>query len=709
MPNDRIHYEEQHTATVSTIKLILFFKKYFSSYKATMCATIILACFAIGSDLILPQLLKIALDSHITVSAQKLSINNYSALPEILLNEHKDFLIPTSDKNTFFIIDEDLKAIPEDDLGLLREKEFLSPKKYYYTEKDPEIENISQNYKKLFFVTDKKIFISYEHLKELNKDEVRLIRKKDFKGMLKITFYFICILAASFVFTFLQIFIVEFACQKIMHEIRMDIFKHIQSRSHAFFSKNPVGRLVTRATNDVQNLHEMFNAIFANILKDILLIFGIMGLLFWVSWKLALVCFSLIPILIIAATFFSIKSRKAFRIVRIKIAAMNSIIQENITGIAVVKAFCREKINIFSFNKLNNENYIANMKQTIIFAVFNPVVDGTRLLVTALIIWYGGGEALQEKITIGTLVLFLYYMRMFFRPIQDLAEKYNIIQSALASLERIYLLMKNNEIINESENPIEPENNYGKIEFKNVSFRYNPDEPVLEDISFTVEPGQTVAIVGLTGTGKSTVINLIERFYDIKSGQILIDGVDIQKMKKSFLRGKIGLVLQDIFLFAGTIRSNIILGNNLFTDDEIYSALKTANADHLVKKLPKGLDEDVMEGGKTLSTGERQLLSFARAVLINPKILILDEATSNIDPITEDLIQNALENITQKRTSLVVAHRFSTIQKADRILVLHKGSIHESGTHDELMKERGLYFKLSNLQHIKEQIAQDIS
>ncbi len=500
-----------------------------------MCATIILACFAIGSDLILPQLLKIALDSHITVSAQKLSFNNFSALPKVLLNEQKDLLVPTSNKNTFFIINEDLKAIPEDDLEILRERSFLSPEKYYYTERNLEIENIAQNNKELIFVTEKKVFITYENLKKLKKDEVRIIREKDFKGVVKITFYFICILVASFLFTFLQIFIVEFACQKIMHEIRIDIFKHIQSRSHAFFTSNPVGRLVTRATNDVQNLHEMFNAVFANILKDILLIFGIMGVLLWVNWKLALVCFSLIPVLIIASTFFSIQSRKAFRLVRIKIAAMNAKVQENITGIAVVKAFCREKINISSFNKLNNENYLANMKQTIIFAVFNPVVDGTRLFVTALIIWYGGGEALQDKITIGTLVLFLYYMRMFFRPIQDLAEKYNIIQSAFASLERIYLLMNNNERIDEPNNPLESETNDGKIEFKNVSFRYNKDEPVLENISFTVEPGQTVAIVGLTGTGKSTVINLIERFYDIKSGQILIDGVDIQKRKKSFL------------------------------------------------------------------------------------------------------------------------------------------------------------------------------
>ncbi len=705
MRNDKIHHEEQHNSTVNSIKLILFFKKYFNSYKATMCVTIVLACFAIGSDLILPQLLKITLDCHITVSAQKLSFNTSSTLPEVLLNKQKDLLIPTADKYTFFVINENLKAIPENTLELLRENNFLSPEKYYYTERTPQIENITQNNKELIFVSEKKIFITYEKLKKLKKDELQIIREKDFKGVLTITFYFICILVASFIFTFFQIFIVEFACQKIMHEIRIDIFKHIQSRSHAFFTSNPVGRLVTRATNDVQNLHEMFNAIFANILKDILLIIGIMGVLFWVSWKLALVCFSLIPVLIIASTFFSIKSRKAFRLVRIKIAAMNSKIQENITGIAVVKAFCREKFNILSFNKLNNENYLANMKQTIIFAVFNPVVDGIRLFVTALIIWYGGGEALQEKITIGTLVLFLYYMRMFFRPIQDLAEKYNIIQSALASLERIYLLMNNNELINDPYNPVIPESNDGKIEFKNVSFRYNKDEPVLENISFTVNPGQTVAIVGLTGTGKSTVISLIERFYDIKSGQILIDGVDIQKMKKAFLRGKIGLVLQDIFLFAGTIRSNITLGNDSFSDEEIFRALKTANADQLVKKLPKGLNENVMEGGKTLSTGERQLLSFARAVLINPRILILDEATSNIDPITEDLIQNAMDKITHKRTSLVVAHRFSTIQKADKILVLHKGSIHESGTHDELMREKGLYFKLSNLQHIKEQNA----
>ncbi len=701
-----MHFEEHHTSTVSSLKLLLFFKKYFSSYKTTMFISIVLACFAIGSDLVLPQLVKLALDNHITVSAQKITLNesNYPA-DDSTINKFMPLLIATNNNTTYFIINEDINKIQDTALTFFKKTGMLSSEKYYYTRSTPEVLKTTKEYKDIVFISKTYVFVSYSNLSNLTKKDLRIIRDNDFKGILKITFYFIGIILASLLFTFFQIFIVEFACQKIMHEIRMDIFNHIQTRSHAFFTSNPVGRLVTRATNDVQNLHEMFNALFANILKDILLIFGITGVLLWVNWKLAFVCFCVIPILIAASTFFSIKSRKSFRLVRIKIAAMNSQIQENINGIAVVKAFCREKINTSLFKQLNSENYDANMSQTIIFAVFNPVVDCTRLLVIAIIIWYGGGLAIQEQISIGTLVLFLYYMRMFFRPIQDLAEKYNIIQSAFASLERIYLLLNNNDQISDPVKPVLSNINNGKIEFKNVSFRYNKDEPVLNDISFTIYPGQTVAIVGLTGTGKSTVINLVERFYDVIEGQVLIDGIDIRKIKKTNLRNSIGLVLQDIFLFAGTIRSNITMGNDSYTDEEIYSALKTANADQLVKKLPKGLDEDVLEDGKTLSTGERQLLSFARAILIKPKILILDEATSNIDPITEELIQNALEKITQKRTSLVVAHRFSTIQKADRILVLHKGIIHESGTHDELMKGKGLYFKLSNLQHIKEQSA----
>jgi ABC-type multidrug transport system fused ATPase/permease subunit len=318
----------------------------------------------------------------------------------------------------------------------------------------------------------------------------------------------------------------------------------------------------------------------------------------------------------------------------------------------------------------------------------------------ALIIWYGGGQAVREAITIGTLVVFLYYMRIFFRPIQDLAEKYNIIQSAFASLERIYLLLNDKSTIDDPVQPVKLSKINGNIEFINVCFNYNDNEPVLRNVSFTVKKGETVAIVGPTGAGKSTIINLLERLYDVDKGRILIDGVDIRDMEKSFLRSQIGLVMQDVFLFAGDVKSNITLGNSSFTEEEIQKALRIANAESVVSKIPGGLNGDVKEAGKTLSTGERQLLAFARAILINPNILILDEATSNIDPLTEGLIQDALEKLMEHRTSLVIAHRFSTIQKADRIIVMRKGRIHEQGKHEELLKNNGLYSKLYHLQYL---------
>ncbi|MCP4714800.1 MAG: ABC transporter ATP-binding protein, partial [Deltaproteobacteria bacterium] len=537
-------------------------------------------------------------------------------------------------------------------------------------------------------------------MSKLERSDLLVLRQDDVTGIAKTAVIFLCVLATGFLLNFLQVYLVERTSQRIMHDIRMAIFEHLQKLSLAFFHANPVGRLVTRATNDVQNLHEMFNALFANIVKDLLLIAGITGVLFWINWRLGLVCYAVLPLLLIGTIYFSSKSRSAFRLVRIKVAVLNAQISENLAGISVVKAFCREQLNEKRFHALNEENYVANMRQTVVFAVFSPLVDLARLSAIALIIWYGGGQTIRDAITLGTLVIFLYYVRMFFRPIQDLAEKYNIIQSAFASLERIYLLFIDASFIDEPDSPLAARKLKGRIDFQNVSFSYNNREQVLQDVTLNVKAGETIAIVGPTGAGKTTIINLLERFYDVQQGVILIDGSNIMHMEKRLLRRSIGLVMQDVFLFGGTIRNNITLGRE-YSEAEIARALAVSNANEVIARLPHGLDEEINQGGKTLSSGERQLLAFARAVILDPVILVFDEATSNIDPLTEGLIQNALEKIMLDRTCIVIAHRFSTIRNADRIVVMHKGRIHEEGSHDELIRAGGMYTRLARLQQLE--------
>lgn len=700
MANDQIYLEETHKNTVGMLKLLLFFRGVFVPYKKPILVTMILAFCVIGTELLLPQLLRIVLDQHITVFARKVSLTDDTDIHSESFIMFQQSLIPCGDERCFFILPEKFKKIQKRQVRLLEDTGILNSEKYYFTTVNPQKLAIVEKHEDLFNQADNYIFIQYNDLTVLDRNELMILRTDDMIGVAKVAGLFLVVLFCGFIFNFTQFYLVEFTSQKIMHDIRIKIFSHLQGRSLAFFSKNPVGRLVTRATNDVQNLHEMFNALFANILKDILILIGIMTILFWINWKLSLVCFATLPFLICCSAVFSVKSRAAFREVRIKIAAINSKIQENISGISVVKAFCREKLNEIQFQKLNHETYRANMKQTIVFAIFNPLVDLTRFSAIALIVWYGGGKTIKETFTIGMLVVFLYYMRMFFRPIQDLTEKYNIIQSAFASLERIYLLLKDMSVIEDPSQAKRPVTVTGRIEFRNVSFSYNENEPVLRDVSFSVQEGETVAIVGPTGAGKTTIINLLERYYDVQRGGIYINGIDIREMEKSFLRKQIGLVMQDVFLFAGTIRSNITLDNDSFSEQEIEKALEIANANKLFDRLPSGLDENVKEGGKTLSAGEGQLLSFARAILTKPKILILDEATSKIDPVTESLIQDALKKILKNRTSLIIAHRLSTIKKADRIIVLNKGRIYEEGTHDGLLRKQGLYFRLSQLQYM---------
>jgi ABC-type multidrug transport system fused ATPase/permease subunit len=454
---------------------------------------------------------------------------------------------------------------------------------------------------------------------------------------------------------------------------------------------------VTRLTNDIQNVHEMFTSVLIHLIKDVLLLIGIIILLLHLNRELALVSFSVIPLIFFTTLFFSHRARDAFREIRLKIAQMNSFFNENFSGIKVVQLFRRERENSRRFAKVNEGHYLANMRQITIYAFFVPLVEILSSGAIGLLLWYGGGKVIQEMITLGALVAFLSYIRMFFQPIRDLSEKYNILQSAMASLERIFSLLDEDL---KRVRPLSPkrEEIKGNIEFRHVSFSYNGEDKVLKDVSFTVKEGETVAIVGATGAGKTSLLHLFERFYEAEEGAILLDGIDIRERDLSHLRSEIGLVMQDTFLFAGDIEENIRLRGREMDEENMREVARIVNAEKFIQRLPNGYRTMVGEGGETLSAGERQLLAFARALFINPKILILDEATSHVDPETERFIQEGLVRLLGGRTAIVIAHRLSTIQHADRIVVLHKGGVREIGTHMELMARKGIYFRLYQLQ-----------
>jgi len=481
-----------------------------------------------------------------------------------------------------------------------------------------------------------------------------------------------------------------------MFNMRLQIFSHLLFLPLSFLEKNPVGRLVTRATNDVAAINEMYTSVLVNVLKDVFLMGGILFVMFKMNVKLTLFVLALTPLIAYISFIFRSKARDAYREIRRKIAKLNAFSQESISGIKIIQLFSQEKENFEKFKEINRENYLAALRQLIIFAVFRPLIEIISSVAIAIIVWYGGLGVINTTLTFGSLVAFLSYIQMFFSPIRDFAEKYNILQGSIAASERIFKLLDQKEekrIMGKK--ILRPR---GKIEFQNVWFSYNDEEWVLKDISFTVNPGERVAIVGHTGAGKTSIINLLFRFYEVKKGRILLDGVDIREVSLPFLRSQMGLVLQDIFLFSGNIESNIRLTNKEISKERVQRAIEYTNAASFIKTLPGGYKAEVQERGVTFSQGQRQLLAFSRALAFNPQILVLDEATANIDSETEALIQDALEKLLRNRTSLVIAHRLSTIKNANKILVLHKGRIVERGTHEELLRKKGYYYHLYKLQ-----------
>ncbi|MDD2317296.1 MAG: ABC transporter ATP-binding protein [Desulfobacterales bacterium] len=564
--------------------------------------------------------------------------------------------------------------------------------------KDEKISAVVEKYSGLFEIQADEARIELTDLEKISFKDRLALRKNDLIGVTRMAGIFLLCVTLSFALNFLQVWIMEYAGQKIMHDLRVRLYTHIQDLSSAFFTRNPVGRLVTRVTSDVQNMHELFTSVITFVFQDVFLLVGISIVLLALHWQLALVTFTVIPFVALASVYFASQAREAFRTLRIKIAEINTRFAETIGGISIIQLFRRGPDNLRDFETLNHEHYLAGMRQIHVFALFMPVVELLGTVAMALVIYYGGSGVVSEHITLGELVAFLSYMKMFFTPIRDIAEKYNIMQNAMASAERIFLILDSEERIPvASDGSADPEH-ISDIVFENVCFSYVPAEPVLKDVAFRVHAGKTLALVGPTGSGKSSVIHLLIRFYAPDQGRILISGKDISAWNPENLRAGMALVAQDPFIFSATVRENIVGGNGDIGDEQMERIIDAACCRNLIRRLPKGLDTVLSEGGSSLSSGERQLIAMARAIARDPELIILDEATSYIDSGTEQDIQQAMANLMKGRTSILVAHRLATARSADCILVLRDGRIVESGTHGELMARKEFYWRLNQVQ-----------
>jgi len=573
------------------------------------------------------------------------------------------------------------------------------------------------------------------------------------RGIAQIALLYVGTLVLSFFCEFLQTYYMQWTGQMVMFDLRSQIFRHLQRMHIGFYDKNPVGRLVTRVTTDVDALNDMFTAGVVSIFEDVFVLLGILVIMLCMDWKLALITFAVLPLIFWATMVFRVKVRDSYRRIRVAIARINSYLQEAVSGMLVLQLFNREKRAFRQFSKINASHMEAFKDAIMAYAVYYPVVEILSAIAVAAIIWFGGGHVIQNihthtvtlqrtahfvtlrvvptVTTIGILVAFMQYAQRFFRPIQDLSDKYNILQSAMASSERIFKLIDTPVDIESPAITKKPEG-HGRIEFDHVWFSYGVrgtaadslakldarSQPapadsssdgveldwVLRDVSFTIEPGETIAVVGHTGAGKTTLISLLLRFYDVQKGAIRIDGVDVKEMDLNDLRRRFGVVLQDPFLFSGTVGGNIRLGSDWIADKDVERAAEEVNLADFIRSLPAGFGEEVRERGSTLSTGQKQLISFARALAHNPQILILDEATSSVDTETEFRVREALSRMVQGRTSLIIAHRLSTVQRADKIIVMHKGRVREMGTHQQLLAQRGIYYKLYQLQYKDQEI-----
>ncbi len=653
---------------------------YLKPHKFVMTAATVLVLFIIVVELYRPIIIGDAIDNF---------INGYYR-PYVLANEDDREVITWNGLDLTRKTDEELSLLPESTECY---QIFLYHDSYYMAE------SITPSECTRLRDADNEYLENYVQngAPYLGRKELKELRTYDFVGILRAALLYLLMLLIGFILNYMDTWMLQKMGQKIVYQMREEVFTHIHSLSLTFFNSTPVGKLVTRVSNDTEAINELFSSILVKLFKNTVKIVGYAVVMISIDVRMAGLSFLLLPVVTFLTFLFQILSRKAYQITRTKITDLNTFLSEHISGMRLIQIFAREEAKYKQFKGKSQELFEANWREVMIFAIFRPAIYLTSILAMVIVIGGGSYWVLQGTLSLGTLFIFISYISSFFEPIQDLAEQFGTLQSSLASAEKIFSVLDVKPEITSPASPV-PVQIKGRIEFRHVWFAYEKDDYVLKDVSFVIEPGQKIAFVGATGAGKSSILNLIGRYFDIQKGEILIDGVNIRDIDTDVLRRAIGQVQQDVFIFTGDIKNNISLNNEEISLEQIQTAAQTVGADSFIQKLPGGYDEPVTERGSTLSAGQRQLLSFARTLAYDPTILVLDEATANIDTETESLITKALERLMEGRTTIMVAHRLSTIQHADKIIVMHHGEIREQGSHQELLHKNGLYRKLYDLQ-----------